>query len=151
MLILYWGEKGIELNSPFVTQVTFSLPIHGSAVVVKIWFLPLVASPLVIGIIFPPRLLDHAWGIGMCLSWLVGKSYFLPLVASPLVVGNIPSLTLFLKGLGHFIVEFHSYHGISISLGMFTNHQEMKETTFKTAVEVGINKTSFMIKNYISI
>ena len=103
--IIQWNSLEEEdmgrLISPLVTQGTSQFPTYGLAVVMEDWFLPLEASPLVVGINLPSRLLRHAWGIGMCLSWLVGKSYFLQLVASPLVVGNIPSHTLFLKGMAH--------------------------------------------------
>ena len=60
-------KKGIELNSPFVTQVTFSLPIHGSAVVVK---KNILHSWLRQSwrIFFSPRLLNHSWVMRMCLS-----------------------------------------------------------------------------------
>ena len=56
------------LNSPLVTQGTSQFPNYGPAVVVEEEFLPLEASPLVVGILLPPQLLDHKWGIEMYLE-----------------------------------------------------------------------------------
>ena len=45
-----------------------------------------MASPLMVGIIIPQCLLNHAWGIDLCLSWLVGNypiTFPSPLVISP--------------------------------------------------------------------
>ena len=55
-----------------------------------------------VGIIVPPRLLNH--GVGKWNAPFVtrGEIIFPSLVASPLVKGNIPSLPLFLKGISHF-------------------------------------------------
>ena len=56
------GEAKGTVNSPLVTQGTSQFPTYGPAVVVEEEFLPLEASPLVVGILIPPRLLDHGVG-----------------------------------------------------------------------------------------
>ena len=79
------------MNSPLVTQGKILFPTYGLAIVVEKEFLPLEASPLVVGIIVPPRLLNHVAG-----NWILPfvtrvEFTFLPLVASPLVVVPYPS------------------------------------------------------------
>ena len=76
------GEGEEMVNSLLVTQGNFNSPSHGLAVVLKNKFLPLEASPLVVGICFSPRLLNH--GVGNWYEPLVtcGELHFLSLAAS---------------------------------------------------------------------
>ena len=87
-----------------VTQGTSQFPTYGLAVVVKKEFLPLEASLRYASrgrnsfSTTPAKPCVGNWDVPFVTRRGI---HFLPLVASPLVVGNIPSLTLFLKGLGH--------------------------------------------------
>ena len=87
-----------------VTQGTSQFPTYGLAVVVKKEFLPLEASLCYASrgrnsfSTTPAKPCVGNWDVPFVTRRGI---HFLPLVASPLVVGNIPSLTLFLKGLGH--------------------------------------------------
>ena len=75
-------RQSLGSNSPLVTRVSYQFPTYGLAVVVKNKFLPLEASPLVVGICFSPRLLNH--GVGNWYEPLVtrGELLFLSLAAS---------------------------------------------------------------------
>ena len=68
-------------NSSLVTWGSYQFPTYGLAVVLKNKFLPLEASPLVVGICFSPRLLNH--GVGNWYEPLVtcGELLFLSLMA----------------------------------------------------------------------
>ena len=75
-------RQSLGSNSPLVTRASYQFPTYGLAVVVKNKFLPLEASPLVVGICFSPRLLNH--GVGNWYEPLVtrGELLFLSLAAS---------------------------------------------------------------------
>ena len=88
-----------------VTQGTSQFSTYGLAVVVKKEFLPLEASLHYASrgrnsfSTTPAKPCVGNWDVPFVTRRGI---HFLPRVAKPLVVGNIPSLTLFLKGLGHF-------------------------------------------------
>ena len=81
MLIPSGEGEGME-NSQLVTQGNFNSPSHGLAVVVKKKNSFVFAEPLVVGICFSPRLLNH--GVGNWYEPLVtrGELHFLSLAAS---------------------------------------------------------------------
>ena len=79
--ILYWGKKGIgffpmsgdshewgKINSPLVTKGTFSLPMNGSAGVVK-KISSTTGEARSGGYFSSPQLLNHEWVMRMWLEW----------------------------------------------------------------------------------
>lgn len=83
MLILIWGEVGICKIPHLSLMAIFPFPTYG-----KKQILPLVASPLVVGFLFSPRLLNHDVGNGNITirdSWGI---YFSPFAAWPLIEKN---------------------------------------------------------------